>query len=150
MKAATAAVCVAALLSGCATTGTTTGSTGTTSSTDSTASAALPAGLDQDIRADPYPSTYRPIGSGPVAIVGATVFDGAGKRIENGTVLMRDGKIERVEAGLAAPAGYAVIDGRGKFVTPGIIDAHSHLGVYPFRECAYLECRSRILPRPPR
>ncbi len=132
MKAATAAVCVAALLSGCATTGTTTGSTSSSSSgsTASTASAALPAGLDQDIRADPYPSTYRPIGSGPTAIVGATVFDGAGRRIENGTVLLRDGKIERVEAGLAAPAGYTVIDGRGKFVTPGIIDAHSHLGVY--------------------
>ena len=134
MKAATAAVCVAALMAGCATTGTTTGSTSASSSsgtTASTASNALPAGLDQDIRADPYPSTYRPIGSGLTAIVGATVFDGAGKRIENGTVLMRDGKVERVEAGLAAPAGYTVIDGRGKFVTPGIIDAHSHLGVYP-------------------
>jgi len=131
MKAATAAVCVAALLSGCATTGTTTGSTSGSTSGSSASSEALPPGLDQDIRADPFPSTYQPIGSGPVAIVGATVFDGVGRRIENGTVLMRDGKLEKIEAGLAAPAGYTVIDGRGKFVTPGIIDAHSHLGVYP-------------------
>ncbi|MBX7249977.1 MAG: amidohydrolase [Caulobacteraceae bacterium] len=133
MKAATAAVCVAALLAGCATTGTTTGSTGSNSSSASSgqATAALPPGLDQDIRADPFPSTYRPIASGPVAIVGGTVLTATGARIENGTVLIRDGKIERVEAGLAAPAGYQVVDAQGKFVTPGVIDAHSHLGVYP-------------------
>jgi imidazolonepropionase-like amidohydrolase len=35
-----------------------------------------------------------------------------------------------VGAGLAVPAGYETVDGRGKWVTPGLIDAHSHLGVY--------------------
>ena len=128
LRAATAAVCVAAMMAGCATTGT---SASTSSTSSSSPPKPLPAGLSDDRRADPFPSTYRPIGSAPTAIVGATVFTATGQRIDNGTVLLRDGKIERVEAGLAAPAGYAVVDGRGKFVTPGIIDAHSHLGVYP-------------------
>jgi imidazolonepropionase-like amidohydrolase len=114
------------MMAGCATTGTS-GST----TTASTPPKPLPAGLGPDRRGDPYPSTYQAIGSHPTAIVGATVFTATGQRIENGTVLLRDGKVERVEAGLAAPAGYVVVDGRGKFVTPGIIDAHSHLGVYP-------------------
>jgi imidazolonepropionase-like amidohydrolase len=94
----------------------------------------LAKGLDPVASANPFPSTYRPLPSHPTAIVGATVFDGAGHRIENGVVLMRDGKIEQVGAGLATPAGYEVIDGHGRFVTPGIIDAHSHLGVYPSPE----------------
>ncbi|HEV2844247.1 MAG TPA: amidohydrolase [Thermoanaerobaculia bacterium] len=43
---------------------------------------------------------------------------------------VRDGKIAAVGATLEAPAGVTVVDGTGKWVTPGIIDAHSHLGVY--------------------
>ncbi len=80
----------------------------------------------------PFPSTYRPYPGTPTALIGATVFDGAGGRIENGIVLIADGKIEAVGGpGLAIPAGYARIDAAGKFVTPGVIDIHSHLGVYP-------------------
>ncbi len=91
----------------------------------------LPKGLDASVNGDPFASTYRPLPGRPTALVGASVFTGAGALIENGTVLVRDGKIERVEAGLAAPAGYEVVEARGKYVTPGLIDAHSHLGVYP-------------------
>lgn len=81
---------------------------------------------------NPYPSTYKAWAGAPTALVGATVFDGAGGKIENGTVLFADGKVVGVGgADLAIPAGYRRIDGAGKFVTPGIIDAHSHLGVYP-------------------
>ena len=80
---------------------------------------------------DPYPSTYQRIPSGPVLISGATVLDGTGKRLENADVLMRDGKIVAVGAGLEAPADAVRVDARGKWVTPGIIDVHSHLGVYP-------------------
>jgi imidazolonepropionase-like amidohydrolase len=58
------------------------------------------------------------------------VFDGAGAELSNADVLMRDGRIVAVGQDLAA-AGATVVDGRGRFVTPGIIDAHSHLGVYP-------------------
>ncbi|HZZ36834.1 MAG TPA: amidohydrolase [Caulobacteraceae bacterium] len=90
----------------------------------------LHAGLDPAADVDPFPSTYRPMPSTPTAIVGATVLTGTGAVIEGGTVLVKDGKVEAVGAGLPAPAGYAVVDGAGKWVTPGLIDAHSHLGVY--------------------
>ena len=84
------------------------------------------------INENPYPSTYRPYPGEPTAIVGATVFDGAGGRIDNGTVLVSGGKVEKIgDASLAIPAGYRRIDAAGKFVTPGVIDIHSHLGVYP-------------------
>jgi imidazolonepropionase-like amidohydrolase len=80
---------------------------------------------------DPYPSTDVPIPSGPVLIQGATVLTGTGSRLEGADVLLADGRIKAVGVGLAVPAGAPVVDGRGKWVTPGIIDVHSHLGVYP-------------------
>ena len=84
------------------------------------------------VNTDPYPSTYRAYASVPTALVGGTVLDGEGGRIENGTVLLRDGKVEAIGgADLAIPAGYTRVDATGKFVTPGIIDIHSHLGNYP-------------------
>ena len=80
----------------------------------------------------PYPSTYRAYPGTPTALVGATIYDGAGGRIDNGTVLFADGKVVGVGgADLAIPAGYTRVDGSGKFVTPGVIDIHSHLGDYP-------------------
>ncbi|MEQ1752640.1 MAG: amidohydrolase [Micropepsaceae bacterium] len=92
-----------------------------------------PAGpnLDPQVDSNPFPSTYKPFPSVPTAFVGATVFTGTGQKIDKATVLMRDGKVEAVGANLPVPAGYRAIDARGKYVTPGIIDAHSHLGVYP-------------------
>jgi imidazolonepropionase-like amidohydrolase len=78
-----------------------------------------------------FPSTYAPLPSQPTLIRHATIFTGTGERIEDGALLMRDGKIVAVGNKLDAPAGAVVIDARGKFVTPGIIDVHSHLGVYP-------------------
>ena len=48
-------------------------------------------------------------------------------RIENGDVLFEKGKVKKVGRNISAPAGAAVIDGTGKHVTPGIIDAHSHM-----------------------
>ena len=48
------------------------------------------------------------------------------------SVVFADGAIVATgDASLAAPAGAIAIDGTGKFVTPGIIDVHSHLGDYP-------------------
>jgi imidazolonepropionase-like amidohydrolase len=82
---------------------------------------------------NPYPSTYKPLPSEDMLIRGATVFDGNGAVIENGAVLVQGGKIAAVgqEAAMTMPAGIRTIDATGRFVTPGIIDIHSHLGVYP-------------------
>ncbi|MBV7258697.1 amidohydrolase [Erythrobacter crassostreae] len=79
----------------------------------------------------PFPSTYSAYPGAPTALVGATVYDGAGNRIEGGTVLFRNGKVEAVGSSDLSTEGYTVLDGTGKFVTPGIIDIHSHLGDYP-------------------
>ncbi|MFN3943864.1 MAG: amidohydrolase [Allosphingosinicella sp.] len=82
--------------------------------------------------ADPYPSTYRPYPGVTTAITGATIFDGEGGRIENGTVVLADGRIQAIGgADTPVPAGASVIEARGRWVTPGIIDTHSHLGNYP-------------------
>ncbi|HEX5644355.1 MAG TPA: amidohydrolase [Erythrobacter sp.] len=100
--------------------------TGETAAKPVTASSDASAGFDKN----PYPSTYRPYPGSPTALVGATVYDGTGRVFENSTVLLRDGRIEAVGSGLDT-SGYTVVDGRGKFVTPGVIDIHSHLGDYP-------------------
>lgn len=78
-----------------------------------------------------WESSYEPLASGPVLIRGGTVMTAAGEEIEGGDVLLVDGRIESVGVGLDAPAGATVIEADGRFVTPGIIDTHSHLGVYP-------------------
>ena len=82
-------------------------------------------------KAAPFPSTYRVPESAPVLISGATVLTGTGERLDGADVLLREGKIAAVGRGLAAAPGTVVVDGRGKWVTPGVIDIHSHLGVYP-------------------
>jgi imidazolonepropionase-like amidohydrolase len=62
-----------------------------------------------------------------VAIVGGTVLTMAGETIENGTVVVRDGRIDAVGRRPRTPRGAHVIDAAGRFVVPGIIDAHSHI-----------------------
>ena len=81
-------------------------------------------------RDDPFPSTYKAPASPPFAIRNATLLTAAGPVIANGTIFVRDGKIVAVGATVDVPAGTTVIDAGGRFVTPGIIDDHSHLGVY--------------------
>lgn len=90
-----------------------------------------PPALGPAIPKDPYPSTYQPLPSGVVLIRNATVLDGKGGMIEAGAVLIRGGKIAEIGSDIAAPQGARVIDAAGRWVTPGIIDVHSHLGVYP-------------------
>ncbi len=80
--------------------------------------------------ADPYPGTYKRILSPPVLLQHATVLIGTGTRLDNADVLMRDGRIVAVGNGIESPTDAVRVDATGKWVTPGIIDIHSHLGVY--------------------
>lgn len=80
---------------------------------------------------DPYPSTYRGYANAPTVIQNVNVYDGRGGKIIGGMVAFADGKVVAVGQTVAVPAGAAVIDGQGKWVTPGVIDIHSHLGDYP-------------------
>lgn len=80
---------------------------------------------------DPYPSTYRAYPGRATLVTNVTIYDGEGGRIDKGSVLFRDGKIVEVGQSIAPADGVTVIDGQGKWVTPGIIDVHSHLGDYP-------------------
>jgi imidazolonepropionase-like amidohydrolase len=83
------------------------------------------------INEDPYPSTYVRYPGVPTVIRRATVFDGEGRQINDGTVVIADGLIRAVGGPeLASPPGAVEINGAGKWVTPGIIDVHSHLGDY--------------------
>ncbi|MEA5445879.1 amidohydrolase [Gammaproteobacteria bacterium AB-CW1] len=78
-----------------------------------------------------FESTYRPLPSETVLITNATILTGAGERIDDGSLLMRDGRIEAVGSEIEAPEDARVVDADGGWLTPGIIDSHSHLGVYP-------------------
>jgi imidazolonepropionase-like amidohydrolase len=79
----------------------------------------------------PLPVSPPPFPAGkPVAITGATILSvSAAGRIENGTVLIRDGRITAVGRDVAVPDEAQVIDAKGRFVTPGLVDTHSHTAV---------------------
>ncbi len=88
-------------------------------------------GADVAYKGPAFPSTYAPYPGETVVIAGATVLTGTGEQLEKAGVLIKGGRIAAVGPDLAVPEGAKVIDGSGKWVTPGIIDIHSHLGVYP-------------------
>ena len=82
-------------------------------------------------KGDPFPSTYHPYPGVPTLVTNVTIYDGEGGRIDGGSILFADGKVVALGKNVNAPAGAVVIDGTGKWVTPGVIDVHSHLGDYP-------------------
>jgi imidazolonepropionase-like amidohydrolase len=77
-----------------------------------------------------YPSTYQRHTGRAVLIRNATIMTAAGQEIPNGSIVLAAGRIVAVGAKVDAPADAVVVDGTGKYVTPGLIDEHSHLGVY--------------------
>jgi imidazolonepropionase-like amidohydrolase len=97
-----------------------------------TTSAQAPKARPATYSRDPFPSTYHRYPGAVTAITGATLFDGEGGRIENATLVLADGLVQAVGGpDTPVPADATRIDARGKWVTPGVIDIHSHLGDYP-------------------
>ena len=86
------------------------------------------------LAAAPYESTYVPLPTETTLIRDVALFTGDGNALHQADVLLKDGRIAAItESGatLAEPASGRVINGRDKWLTPGIIDVHSHLGTYP-------------------
>ncbi len=81
---------------------------------------------------NPYPSTYSPVAAPGALIHSATIYTGDGGIITDGYVQLADGVIVAVGQGYPdSTIEDVVIDAQGKFITPGLIDVHSHLGDYP-------------------
>lgn len=71
----------------------------------------------------------------PVTLItGATVLTASHGTLEDTDIVIRDGKIAQIGTGLSAPEGAAVVDASGRYVTPGIIDAHSHMAAMSINE----------------
>ncbi len=77
-----------------------------------------------------HSSSYKPMASSPTMITNVNIYDGRGGLIEGGSIIMAGGDIVAVGQNLEAEAGMVIIDGDGQWLTPGIIDVHSHFGVY--------------------
>jgi imidazolonepropionase-like amidohydrolase len=77
-----------------------------------------------------FASRYKALSGETTLLTGATVLTGSGERLDDADVLFSDGKIVAVGSDLTAD-GATVVDASGKWITPGVIDVHSHLGVYP-------------------
>ncbi len=88
--------------------------------------AQAPAATDSARRSLPVLSLPAPAAGTLVAITNATILTASHGTIEKGTILIKNGKIAAVGKDIAIPAGAQLIDGNGKYVMPGIIDAHSH------------------------
>ena len=83
------------------------------------------------LNAEPFESTYTPLPSQNILIRNANIYDGEGNELLNTDLLIEDRKIAAIGNDLPVTDDFEVIDASGKWVTPGIIDIHSHMGVYP-------------------
>lgn len=90
---------------------------------------ACESGTSQD-GPESYLSRYEALPSATTILQNATVLTGTGERLDDADVLMQDGKIAAVGSDLAA-GDAVVVDATGMWITPGVIDVHSHLGNYP-------------------
>lgn len=88
-----------------------------------------PAG-SKETNSKPFASRYAALPAQRTLLRDATVLTGTGEQLDNADVLLADGKIIDVGTDLD-PDDAQVVNATGKWITPGIIDVHSHLGVYP-------------------
>lgn len=79
----------------------------------------------------PFASTYVVAPSPVTAIINANILTGTGAEIRGGGIVLAQGRILAVGADIKIPSDARVIDAGGRWVTPGMIDSHSHLGVMP-------------------
>ena len=66
----------------------------------------------------------------PTLLRGATLWTATGQVLEKTDILLQNAQIQAIGVNLPAPKDARVIDAAGKIVTPGLVDMHSHLGVY--------------------
>jgi len=79
---------------------------------------------------DPFESNYKPLASERTLIKSVNLYDGLGNEYSNFDVLIDNGIIKEIGKDIV-DGDATIIDAKGKWLTPGIIDIHSHMGVYP-------------------
>ena len=85
----------------------------------------------KDAKVPPFASTYSPLPSETTFISNANIYTGNGEFIEGGSILIQDGRIAAIGKDIKNGDASLTIDANGQYVSPGIIDIHSHLGNYP-------------------
>ena len=79
----------------------------------------------------PFESTYEPLPPTNTIFRNANIYDGEGNELINTDLIIKDGKVVAIGVDLPSSADLIEVDASGKWITPGIIDIHSHMGVYP-------------------
>ena len=93
-------------------------------------SSTLEASSEAEMMNGAFQSTYKPDPSPKILIKNGTLLTGTGVLLEKSSVLIENNRIVSVGSDIDE-TGATVIDAEGKWITPGIIDIHSHMGVYP-------------------
>jgi imidazolonepropionase-like amidohydrolase len=80
---------------------------------------------------EPFESTYEPLPSTNTIFRNANIYDGEGNELIDTDLIIKDGKVVAIGIDLPSSSDLEEIDATDKWITPGIIDIHSHMGVYP-------------------
>ena len=80
---------------------------------------------------EPFESTYEPLPPTNTIFRNASIYDGEGNELNNTDLIIKDGKVVAMGVDLPSSSDLIEVDASGKWITPGIIDIHSHMGVYP-------------------
>ena len=80
---------------------------------------------------EPFESTYYPLPQSNILFKGGNIYDGDGNEFLNTDVIISNGVIVAIGEDLPVSEDTIIKDVTGKWITPGIIDIHSHMGVYP-------------------